>query len=144
MQGVIAAQQGTTAPPPPTEVIDEIGELFQTCLTAAHIRRDRVVRIGCGFGGPVDADSGIVLLSHRLAGWENIPLASLLEERLGAQTLLDNDARAAALGEARFGAGRGERHLAYVHLALTWAAACDRRSPYHGATAGRRIGHLLV
>jgi glucokinase len=147
MQGAIMAEHGvTTPPPPPAEVIGEIGDLFQACLTAAHIRRDRVVRIGCGFGGPVDADSGVVLLSHRLAGWENIPLANLLEERLGAQTLLDNDARAAALGEARFGAGRGERHLAYVHLGtgLGGGLVIDGRL-YYGATAtAGELGHLLV
>jgi glucokinase len=87
-----------------------------------------------------------VLSSPRLTGWENVPLGSLLEERLDLPALVDNDARVAALGEARFGAGRGEQHLAYVHLGvgLGGGLVLDGRL-YRGATAtAGEIGHLLV
>jgi glucokinase len=138
-----------TSPPVPTrpgDSIAEIGAMLNVCLQQAQVRADKVLRIGCGFSGPVDVDSGVVLLSHRLPGWDNIPLASLLEEHLGAQTLVDNDARVAALGEARFGAGRGERHLAYVHLGtgLGGGLVIDGKL-YHGATTtAGEIGHILV
>jgi glucokinase len=147
LQGAIVAERsGADSSGRPAEMIAEVGDFFQACLAQVHARPEKVIRIGCGFGGPVDADSGVVLLSHRLPGWENVPLASLLEERLGAQTLVDNDARIAALGEARFGAGRGERNLAYVHLGtgLGGGLVIDGRL-YHGATTtAGEIGHLLV
>jgi glucokinase len=76
----------------------------------------RLLRVGVGFGGPVDAERGLVLRSHHVRGWDRFPLKQELERRLGVPVVLDNDANAAALGEALFGAGRGERHVLYVNI----------------------------
>jgi glucokinase len=76
----------------------------------------RVMRIGIGFGGPVDFERGVVYLSHHVAGWENFPLRTELERRFGIPTVVDNDANAGTLGEWRFGAGRGVNDLLYVNI----------------------------
>lgn len=72
---------------------------------------------GCGisFGGPVDF-AGQRVTSIATPGWENFPLSSWVKETLGVPCLLDNDANAGALGEYRFGAGRGTRSMFYVTL----------------------------
>ena len=70
--------------------------------------------VGVSFGGPVDAEWGLVLLSHHVPGWEEMPLREWLEERLGLPAAVDNDANAGALGEHRFGAGRGYDSLMYI------------------------------
>lgn len=143
---IVADESRLGAPEPPLETIATIAALLQQAIAQAGLRPDQIVRLGCGFPGPVDVGSGLVLLSHRLAGWEDLPLGSLLEERLGAPILLDNDARVAALGEARFGAGRGERHLAYIHLGagLGGGLVIDGRV-HHGATmTAGEIGHVLM
>ena len=36
--------------------------------------------IGVSFGGPVDATTGLVRLSHHVPGWENVPLKQILED----------------------------------------------------------------
>lgn len=147
LEGARLAEQTATGPAAaPDDVVAEIGVMVNACLARANVRADKVIRIGCGFSGPVDAERGVVLLSPRLAGWENVPLASLLEDRLDVAALVDNDARVAAVGEGRFGAARGERHLAYVHLGtgLGGGLVFDGRL-YHGATAtAGEIGHMLV
>lgn len=74
----------------------------------------RPTAIGVSFGGPVDFAAGRVRLSHHVPGWEDTPLKEILQEAFGAPAVVDNDANAAALGEARFGAGRGCDHLLYV------------------------------
>ncbi|GIW09363.1 MAG: hypothetical protein KatS3mg061_0420 [Dehalococcoidia bacterium] len=57
----------------------------------------------------------MLLRLPNLPQWpEALPLAELLAERLGAPTRVDNDANLAALGEHRFGAGRGVDHLVYL------------------------------
>jgi glucokinase len=66
------------------------------------------------FGGPVDYPRGLVRLSHHVSGWENIPLADLLESEFGVPAMVDNDANAAVLGEAINGAGRGIDSLFYL------------------------------
>lgn len=102
--------------------------------------------VGVSFGGPVDYRSGVVHLSHHVPGWENTPLEALLEEAFGAETKVDNDANAAALGEWRFGAGRGYESLLYVTVSTGvgggWVlnGRCWRG---HEGMAGE-IGHTVV
>ncbi|HEY9666811.1 MAG TPA: ROK family protein, partial [Coleofasciculaceae cyanobacterium] len=70
--------------------------------------------IGVSFGGPVDFTTGTIKLSHHVPGWENLPLQQRLESEFGAPASVDNDANVAALGEHRFGAGRGYDSLMYI------------------------------
>jgi glucokinase len=102
--------------------------------------------IGVSFGGPVDARAGLVQLSHHVPGWENIPLQQLLGDTFDAPVSVDNDANAAALGEHRFGAGRGYHHLMYVTVSTGvgggWVLN-DRPWQGHEGMAGE-IGHMVV
>ena len=89
---------------------------------AALIQRHDVHGIGIGFGGPVDAKSGVTLKSHQIAGWENVPLCDLVTEWLGVPSAVDNDCNVAALAEAKLGAGQGVRAL-LDHHPLCWNSA---------------------
>lgn len=58
--------------------------------------------------------AGVVLRSPNLKQWDGFNFAERLSEALGARASIGNDAAVAALGEARFGAGKGAAILAYV------------------------------
>lgn len=75
-----------------------------------------VTACGIGFGGPVDFPKRRVGRSMHVGGWQDFPLAEALEQALGVRCVMDNDANAGALGEHRFGAGRGAESLVYVTL----------------------------
>lgn len=62
--------------------------------------------IGIGAPGSVDFERGMILHPPNLPGWEEVPLVRLMNERWGVPVMIDNDANCAALGEARFGAGK--------------------------------------
>lgn len=106
----------------------------------------RPAGIGVSFGGPVDHTRGLVRLSHHVRGWENTPLRSILERKLGAPAAVDNDANAAALGEHRFGAGRGVDDLMYITVSTGvgggWVLG-GRPWRGHEGMAGE-IGHTVV
>jgi len=102
--------------------------------------------IGVSFGGPVDAGTGMVRLSHHVPGWEKIPLKDILQDDYQAPVSIDNDANVAAMGEHRFGAGRGYDSLFYITVSTgvgggwilngkTWQGA--------SGMAGE-IGHTVV
>ncbi len=93
-----------------------ICEMVQDLLGEAKRKDLTVVRIGVGFGGPVDFEKGVVYLSHHVQGWENFPLRDELENRFGIPTSVDNDANAGTLGEWIFGAGRSVEDLLYVNI----------------------------
>ncbi|MEH2068288.1 MAG: ROK family protein [Nostoc sp.] len=102
--------------------------------------------IGVSFGGPVDASTGTVRLSHHVAGWENIPLKDLLEEEFGVSVGVDNDANIAALGEHRFGAGQGYDSLFYITISTGVGGGWILNGqPWRGVggMAGE-IGHIVV
>jgi glucokinase len=102
--------------------------------------------IGVSFGGPVDASTGTVRLSHHVPGWENIPLKKLLEEEFGVLTSVDNDANVAALGEQRFGAGQGYDSLLYITVSTGVGGGWILNSqPWRGAEGmAGEIGHIVV
>lgn len=102
--------------------------------------------IGVSFGGPVDYQNGVVRLSHHVPGWENTPLKARLEAEFGAPASVDNDANVAALGEHRFGAGRGFNSLFYMTVSTGVGGGWVLNgSPWRGweSMAGE-IGHTVV
>lgn len=99
-------------------------------------------QIGVGFGGPVQA--GVTLKSHQVEGWEGFPLSDWCERRLGAHTVVANDCDAAALAEARHGAGRGARTVFYVTVGTGVGGGLVIDGQIHGMDrpAVAEIGHL--
>jgi len=127
-------------------IVSDAIALAHELLAKHNVTPDRVVRVGVGFAGPVDARSGIVHLSHRMSGWEKFPLKQHIEDAFGAVTLLDNDANLIALAEATFGVGRDVQDLFYLHLSsgVGGGLVLDGRL-YHGATTtAGEIGHAVV
>ncbi|MFB2935469.1 ROK family protein [Aerosakkonemataceae cyanobacterium BLCC-F154] len=80
------------------------------------LRNAGVKAIGIGTPGPTDAAGKIAKIAINLAGWNDIPLAELLEKETGLPTIIANDANCAALGEAWLGAGRNFRNLILLTL----------------------------
>lgn len=79
-----------------------------------------IIGIGLGTVGPLDRSNGLILNPANFAaeGWENIPLRSLLEERLGLPVLIDNGANAAVLAEACYGIGKGIKNIMYLNCGI--------------------------
>ena len=98
-------------------ILRQIPELAGRLLRRAGATTADLVGVGIGFGGPVDADRGVVILSNQIAGWANYPLAAWARETFGvASVAVENDAATAALGEARRGAGAGFDPVLYVTI----------------------------
>ena len=102
--------------------------------------------VGVSFGGPVDYPRGLVRLSHHVRGWQGVPLRDVLVREFGCPAVVDNDANVAALGEHRFGAGRGVDDLMYVTVSTGvgggWVLG-GRPWRGHDGMAGE-IGHTVV
>lgn len=114
---------------------------------ARHILHGRAPRaIGISFGGPVRASQGRVVLSHHVPGWDNVPLCAQVEQEFGTRVAMDNDANVAALGETKFGAGRGCASVFYITVSTGigggWVLDGEI---YRGANelAGE-IGHVVI
>jgi glucokinase len=129
----------------PETIIAETLDLCRTLLEREQVDANRLIRVGVGFGGPVDSDAGIVLLSPRLSGWDRFPLRERFEDAFDAATLIDNDANLIAKAEATFGVGRNVNNLFYLHLStgVGGGIVLDGHL-FHGATGiAGEIGHTF-
>lgn len=84
--------------------IRKLAEIVKEYINRLNIENE-VVGIGIGSPGTLDADNGIVEYANNL-GWDHLHIADIFKEVLPYPVRLTNDANAAALGEARFGAGK--------------------------------------
>lgn len=111
---------------------------------ARLLQRHRVTRIGIGFGGPVDPATGRVIKSHQIEGWDDFPLSTWCRKTLGMETSIENDCNAAALAEARWGAGAGRSPVFYVTVGTGVGGGLVLDGRIYGADrpAVAEIGHL--
>ncbi len=126
-------------------VLTSIFEAVDEAL-ASVADRSTVKGIGIGAPGPLDPWSGVIYNPPNLPGWDVVPLKPIFEERYGLPTLVANDANLAAIGEHRFGAGRGYKNMIYVTVSTGIGGgiiANDQLLLGHCGFAGE-IGHMTI
>ncbi len=95
---------------------DALSRIAAMLREASGRARAPISGIGIGCTGPIDPFTGIVGKVDFLPGWEGGNLAAGLEKEFKVPVALENDADAAALGEAGWGSGRGKRNFIYVTI----------------------------
>jgi glucokinase len=105
----------------------------------------RIVGVGAGVPGAVEATRGTVFLAPNL-GWRDVPVREYLLERLDLPVVVDNDANCAALGEWWAGAGRGSELMVCVTLGTGIGGGIVREGRIlRGVTgAAGEIGHVTI
>ncbi len=86
----------------PWDIIDVIVNV------ADHLFDEEVLSIGIGIPGLVDREEGIINDVQNIPSWKEVHLKTIFEERFKVPVYIDNDANCFALGESRFGSGKGE------------------------------------
>jgi predicted NBD/HSP70 family sugar kinase len=126
--------------------IEAAVQLVSEALAEAEVSFESVVGMGMALSAPIERATGALSSPDILPGWRGLHPATVMSERLGMKVHIDNDANLGALAEARFGAGRGVRGLAFVMLSSgVGAGLMVDGGIYRGAggTAGE-IGHTIV
>jgi glucokinase len=132
----------------PAAVVAACTEALAAARDAAPVAvRKTLAGIGISSPGPVDPRAGTIVSPPNLgAGFRDVPLAAEVGTALGLPTFLDRDTNVAALGEAAFGAGRGEPDFIYltVSTGVGGSIVSDGRL-FHGpdGMAGE-LGHVPV
>jgi glucokinase len=105
---------------------------------------DNVKGIGICVPGPVDAAKGIVTFCANIDGWVNLPLKDILEKEFGVSVFIGNDANVAAIGEWKFGAGRGHKDVVYFTISTgVGGGVIVDEHPMHGHQGlATELGHV--
>jgi glucokinase-like ROK family protein len=128
------------------EGFDRAERIVQQLIERTEVRWDKVIGVGLGVPGPIDAATGALGSTTILPGWTGVNPREELQRRLGVPVHVDNDANLGALGEQVWGNGRGERDLAYIKVASGVGAGLVISGQIYrgpGGTAGE-IGHITL
>ena len=122
-----------------------VADARETVATAG-LTLDDLDAIGVSAPGPMDPGGRRLLGPPNLPGWQDVPLADLLEAELGTPVTLENDANAAALAEWQFGAARGFRDVVYLTMSTGVGAGLilDGRLYRGQGRAAGEIGHTRI
>jgi len=105
-----------------------------------------VAAIGLAAPGPLDPHHGVILATPNILEWRNFPLGQKLAERFRVPIHIDNDANLAALGEWKYGAGRGHLDVLYLTISTGIGGGVINNGRllqgYHGLAA--ELGHVTV
>jgi glucokinase len=130
----------------PEAVVERIVASVEQALAAATLELEDLAGIGVAAPGPIAFERGAILEAPNLPGWNDVPLAGLLSQRFGRPAVLENDANAAAIGEHRFGAGRGVDQMIYLTISTGIGGGLILNGRlYRGVdgTAGE-LGHIVI
>ena len=127
------------------ETAKTLASLARRAAEAAGIPYGEVEAIGIGSPGVIDSASGSVVLWSNY-GWRNVPLAELVAKYAEKPVFVTNDANAAALGEAKFGAGMKYEDSILVTLGTGVGGGIIMGGKlFEGyRSAGAEIGHMVI
>ncbi len=128
----------------PRRIVENIAKGIQSIFT--QIDSSKVVGIGIGAPGTVDLDGGTVKYPPNFPGWTVFRLGDELKKLFQIPVQVDNDANAAAIGEAKFGAGVGHKDFVMVTLGTGVGGGIILdgkiyRGPFGGAG---ELGHITI
>ncbi len=151
-------------------LIDEQGQILDKIYTCAHVDKDEQGRIqmlvghvkeiiernglkesdlpgiGVGCAGHIRFRDGVIITTSNLKGFKNYPLRDALQAHFSIPVILDNDTNAQALGEYKFGAGRGINDMVFVTVSTGIGAGIIINGSLYRGTTGTagEFGHTIV
>lgn len=135
----------TNLPRTAEEIIDDMVKAANIAIESAGLKLDDIESMGVGSPGAIDPVHGVVCYANNL-GFNNVPMAKMLKERMGVDFYIENDANAAAFGEYIAGAGRGTNNFIAITLGtgVGGGVIIDGKI-YSGSNyAGAELGHTVI
>lgn len=135
----------TRAQRPASELAADMANLSKKVAEKAGVGLNEVAWIGIGSPGSIDRENGVILYANNI-NFLKTPLAAMIRETWDIPVYIDNDANAAALGEAYAGAAKGCKDALMVTLGtgVGGGIIIDKKI-YSGFNSnGAELGHTVI
>lgn len=144
-RGVIVARTrvGTDRAGGADAICNQIVSCCDALCRAGDISPARVAGVGVACPGWVNADSGVIHSSANLP-FDQYRLTGELERRFGRPSRADNDANCAALGEAIFGAAKGQQNVLLITVGTGIGAGVIHRGRLISGPGATELGHTVL
>jgi glucokinase len=105
-----------------------------------------ITAIGIGTPGPAKYSEGIIIKSTNMPKFKNVPICRMLNEKLGAPVVFDNDANVACFGEYVVGAGKGAGDMVFFTLGTgIGGGVISNGKLVHGCDENAaELGHIII
>lgn len=125
------------------DAIARMDSMLRKCVQQSGVA---IEGIGIGATGPIDPISGEIGEADFIKEWQGFNPVQELSQRFGVRAAMENDADAAALGEAAWGAGRGLNHMIFVTVGTGIGAGIVMDGKLYRGVAGAHpeIGHHVI
>ena len=130
----------------PEIVIDKMAKTAEDLLAEAGLSLQDIVAVGIGTPGPARYSEGVIIRSTNMPKFKNVPICKMLNERLGAPIVFDNDANVACWGEYAVGAGKGVKDIVFFTLGTgIGGGIVSNGELVHGCDEnGAELGHMII
>jgi N-acetylglucosamine repressor len=142
---VVAKKRISLSGHTPEAVVRDLSALVFSLLEESGMTETRLLGVGVGVAGIVDARYGLLRQSP-IYGWHDVPLSEMLQSLVGVPVYVDNDVNTLALTEKWFGAGQGVDHFLIVTVGRGVGMAIVLNGQfYRGAGGGAgEFGHTVI
>lgn len=128
----------------PETVAGRVAEGLRSLMETSGVEPGRLLGVGIGMAGILDADHGHCHLSPIL-GWQDVPFAEMIESRVHLPVYLDNDVNTLTLMERLYGAGVGIDHFLTITVGRGVGLGIVANGQiYRGMGGAGEFGHTLI
>jgi predicted NBD/HSP70 family sugar kinase len=130
--------------PSPHTILDAAEKAVKRLQRLAPEGVGLLTGVGFSMPGTIDAEKGVCIKSHRFF-WENVPFASMLQERVQVPVWMEDDTLAFALAQHLFGLGRQHRVFSAVAIGagIGCATVVDGKVQRGAHGHAGKIGHSM-
>jgi glucokinase len=142
---IAKAKRKTRVPRPADEIIRDMAQASLEAVESAGLSIDDIELVGVGSPGTCNPDTGIIEYANNMK-FENLPLRDKLGAILKKDVYIENDANAAALGEALAGAAKGAQSCVCITLGTGVGGGIIIDGRIYGGFnfAGAELGHTVI
>jgi glucokinase len=125
---------------------DAMACVHQAIQSALESTPEPVHAIGISSPGPLDPKKGVILKTPNLPCWRDFPIREETRKKYGLPVRLENDANAAGLAEAIWGAGQNYDSIFYATIGTgVGTAIIQNKHIFHGRSgAAAEGGHMTI
>lgn len=140
-----SAKCKTRIPRPAEEVLMDMARMAREATERAGLTMEDIAYVGVGSPGTCNVETGILEYANNL-GFEKLPLRDMLQGMLDKTVYIENDANAAALGEALAGAAKGAQSCVCITLGTGVGGGIIIDGKIYGGFnfAGAELGHTVI
>ena len=96
-------------------IVKDIADLCYSIIAEKGLTINDVQAVGMGIPGTINSQKGVITYSNNI-NFEKVPIVKEFRKHFDVPTFIGNDANVAALGEARFGAGKNCNDVIVITL----------------------------